>query len=131
MAHAHFRRRLRFAERAAKRLVKEERIVSEAIEATRCIGYAAFYFGAKHLHEFACAHERDYADESGGAIFHATQLLQQPGIIEMGGIDAGAAAERIDFDTRVVDEQISFGVRAVIAGLQQCVLLEGSTGLFG
>src|SRR5579863_2845070 len=113
MADAHLRFGGGLAKGAAERLVIKYRIVAEAVRAARLFNHAAFDFASKCLRFIARAHQRDYADESGGAIFYAAKLVEEPGVIEVRGIDTGAPVECIHLDTRIVDEQISVDMRAI------------------
>jgi len=126
MAHAHLRRGIRLAKRAAERLVIKQRIVPEPVRSARLVSNAPLYFTSKVLDELAGAHQCDYANESRRPIFNAAHLVQQPFVIEVRRIDSGATAQRIYFDSRIVDEQISIHVRPVIEGLQQRILLKRS-----
>ena len=93
MANAHFRPSIRFAKGAAKRLVIKKRIVAKAVGSARLVNYAAFYHASKYLRILIFVHQRDHADEPGCPIFYSLQLLEQPAVIEVGGVDAGAPAQ--------------------------------------
>jgi len=98
MADAHFRRRIRLAKRAAERFIVKQRIVSEPVRSARLMSDAAFHFASKCSDKLAIAYQCDHANESRRAIFDAAQLLEEPLVIKVGGIDSRPSAERIHFN---------------------------------
>src|SRR5580693_6325469 len=103
MADVHLRRSVRFAKRAAKRLVVKQRIVPKPVRSARLVNNAPLDDASKGSRISTVAHQRDDANESRASILYAAQLFEQPVVIEVCGTDSRPAAERIDFDPRIVD----------------------------
>ena len=99
MADAYLRLGIRFAKSATERLVIKKRIVSKSVCSTLFIYYVAFYRASKKFGIFAVVDQRYHAHESCGAIFYAAKLFEEPVVVEVRGIHAGTAAERIHFDS--------------------------------
>ena len=104
MADAHLRICIGFAKSAAERLVIKKRIVPKSICSALLVDYPAFYRASKKFGIPAVVDERYHAYESCGAILYAAKLVEEPFVGEVRGVHAGAAAERVHFDSGIVDE---------------------------
>src|ERR1051325_373616 len=133
MAHPHLVGDGRFAERASKRFVVEQRIVSKAAGPSRCIENAALYGTAKCTDQSPVFHQCDDADESSGSVAMLAYVLQQQGVVcRVGGVrsgiasgvNAGSPAKCIHLKPRIIGEQKSIGKAAVVFGLADGVLLK-------
>src|SRR5208282_2882223 len=71
----------RFAERAAERRIVEQRIVAETMRPARLLQDRTFHCAAKSLAQTPAIRERNHANESCGAVTHATEALQQQLIV--------------------------------------------------
>ena len=116
MADACFQIENSFSERAPERLVKEVRVVAEAVRAPGCIDDPAFYSSTKGPDQHAIANQRDDADEAGGTVLYTAQSSQQKRVVlfvgdrrsgESRGVDARGSVERVHLQTGIVGEQIS------------------------
>ncbi len=123
-----------FSESEAELRTVEERIVSEAGGAARLFEDDARHRAAKDATEMLAFDERDYADETCGAVGHAAQLFEQQAVVglvggvgagEAGGMNAGRAAERVHFQARIVGEEQAGCIRGVVTRFDDGVLIEG------
>jgi len=71
MTHAHLRFRIRFAKSAAERFVVKKRIVPESVRSAWLMNYSTLHYASECSYRFAVEDERDYAQESRGAISHS------------------------------------------------------------
>jgi len=133
MADAHFVGDGRFPECTSKRLVVEQRIVSEAAGPPWRIQNPALHSAAKCSHQFSVLDQRDDADESRAAVGMIADALQQEGVvIRVGGVrsgiprgmHAGSPFERVHLKPRIVCKQISTGEATVVLGLTDGVLFK-------
>src|SRR5947209_16938235 len=113
MADLHFAFKGRFAERARKRRVIEERVITKAIGSARRIEQNAFDNAREDLKQTAGGSQSYRAYEAGGAIGNTPHFLKDEAVvIVIGSVQAGVASgvntgllfERIDLKARIVGE---------------------------
>src|SRR4051794_33124508 len=86
----------RLCEGAAERVVKEQRIVAEAVRAAGSVYDAAFDGAAVDATHGAALDQRNRTDEARGAVFDAAEIVEQQAVVRLiGGVGAGVA-RRID-----------------------------------
>src|SRR5580658_5039855 len=121
MADFHLLREWRFAERAAERLVIEERVVAEAVGSARPIDDVPFYYPPKGLHQGAVLHQSYHAHEPRPPVpitsIDALQASEQQRVVLLvRGVRPGVArrvnpwraAQRVHFQPAILGEQKSF-----------------------
>src|SRR5687767_11755851 len=122
-----------FGERDAERGIEEDRVVSEAMDATRLPCDLPAHGPVRLEYHFPVVRQRDVADESGGARRQATfvQELVDPaeldGVIRAvpaRGVDARLVAERVDLEPGVIGHARKAGGRRVVQRLQPGVFGE-------
>lgn len=121
-------------ESAAERRVIKQGIVPETSLAPGRVEDAALHCAAVYPEDRLTFHQGDQADKARGAVPGAPQLLEQQAIVRLigclrarkpRGINARCSVQGIHFQARVVGEQQPGRMPAVVASLEDGILLEG------
>src|SRR5436190_12080244 len=129
-----------FGQRAAKRRIEKNRVVAEAVAASRLVRDAAFDGGARLENRRVRTCERQRAHEprrAGGCACRTQRVVDQLELFGIRGVDAAKArrldswraAERVDLEARILSDRELPGRAGVVLGLGARVLVEGSPGL--